>query len=207
MQLAARIQGAGPGQLRGPGCQLSRAGGQFGAQRGGDRRRGDDSGPPGAAGRLAGRPGGEVGLQQVPAGCQVTVRRRQIPGGRVCVAGPGFPHSRRGRVQAGSGAAQREPAIRGRPHLGICCAGGGEVIGQDKVIQVAGHGGDEAVELGDDRAPGSNWQVAAGPGGRGDVRARRAQEVTKDGCHGHHGPSAGRYARRPVLPRCRRPGP
>src|SRR5262249_23232357 len=144
--------------------------------------------------------GGEVmtGAHQVlptgwPAGPVVKwVCSRSRPAARELVAGDRDPAAgcassapgSRTAAAAGGGPAQREPGIQGGPQLGVCRAGGGEVIGQDKVIQIAGHRGDEAVELGDDRASGRQGQVAAGPGGRGDLRAGRAQEVTKDGGHG-----------------------
>ncbi len=80
-----------------------------------------------------------MGLQQVTAGCQVAVRGRQVPDGRVCIVGGGVAYRSGGWLQAAGCAAQRERGVQGGPHLRVGRAGGGELIGQGKVIQVPGH--------------------------------------------------------------------
>jgi hypothetical protein len=52
---------------------------------------------------------------------------------------------------------------------GVQVAGRGEAGGQGQVAGVPGQGGDQAVEFGDDAAPGVVGQLAAAAGGGGDT--------------------------------------
>jgi hypothetical protein len=98
----------------------------------------------------------------------------------VRVIGGSFLDGGGGRVQAAGGLVQRGPGIHGGPHPGVQVAGRGEAGGQGQVAGVPGQGGDQAVEFGDDAAPGPVGQLAAAAGGGGDVCAGGAQEFTED---------------------------
>src|ERR1022692_3291565 len=85
-------------------------------------------------------------------------------------------------------------------------AGGVELVRQVEVTEVAGQRSGQAVELPDGSVSrGVRQFVAEGDGGA-DVAAGWAEELTEDGCHRDHGPSAGRYGPPPQRPLRRRPG-
>src|ERR1022692_884790 len=85
-------------------------------------------------------------------------------------------------------------------------AGGVELVRQVEVTEVADQRSGQAVELLDGSVfRGVRQFVAEGDGGA-DVAAGWAEELTEDGCHRDHGPSAGRYATPPVRHLRRRPG-
>jgi hypothetical protein len=99
----------------GPGSQVLGVVGELGEQHGGHRAGGDDRRPVGAGYPGADGVGGEVGLQQVPAGGQVVRRSRQVADGRVSRAVVGACYAGRGVASNAS-----KPAARASGRLAAC---------------------------------------------------------------------------------------